>query len=160
VHDIVPGAHLTVVGRKPPARVLELAAQSPLITVTGTVPDVRPFFERAGVVVVPLRIGGGTRLKIYEGMSMGRATVSTTIGAEGLPVRDGEDIVLADAPADMAGAIAALLTDPARAQRIGDAAAVRVREEFSWSAATEVFARHCETIVSRRRGPSPLSAIA
>ncbi|MGQ0647616.1 MAG: glycosyltransferase [Gemmatimonadaceae bacterium] len=138
----VPDAHLTIVGRHPPERIRALAAGGQ-VTVTGTVPDVRPFLERAGVVVVPLRVGGGTRLKIYEGMAMGRATVSTTIGAEGLPIRHGDDILIADAPDEFASSVVQLLEHPSRADAIGSAAARRVREEFSWERASQVFEEIC-----------------
>lgn len=134
----VPDAHLTVVGRKPSGWLTALAA-SGHVTVTGTVPDVRPYLERAAVVVVPLRVGGGTRLKIFEGMAMERATVSTTIGAEGLPVGHGEDILIADSPQAFAEAVVALLEDPARADALGAAAAERVRREFSWEYAGRAF---------------------
>ncbi len=160
IREAHPLARLTVVGRNPPTRIQELAARHTHITVTGTVPDVRPYFERAGVIVVPLRVGGGTRLKIYEGMAIGRATVSTTIGAEVLPVRDGEDIILADSPAGMADAVAALLQNPARAAGVGQVAAEQVRREFSWAKATDVFERHCEVARSKRSGGPPVAVIA
>ncbi len=71
------------------------------VTVTGRVDDVRPYMRDAAVYIVPLRIGGGTRLKIFEAMAMGKAVVSTTVGAEGLPVTDGEHVLLADEPRDV-----------------------------------------------------------
>src|SRR6185437_13822916 len=92
----LPECSLTVVGRKPSEEILQLANDDPHITVTGTVPDVRPYLWQSSVSIVPLRIGGGTRLKIYEAMAARSPVVSTTIGAEGLTVSDGEDIRLAD----------------------------------------------------------------
>src|SRR5690348_2588741 len=83
-----PEVKFTVVGRNPTPAVRSLADRDPRVSVTGTVGDVRPYLERAGVFVVPLRVGGGTRLKIFEAMAMEKAIVSTSIGAEGLPVRD------------------------------------------------------------------------
>ena len=94
----VTGVRLLVVGRNPGAALTELAATRQDIVVTGRVDDVRPFIEQARCYIVPIRIGGGTRLKIFEAMAMGRPVVSTTIGAEGLPVADGTDLVLADTP--------------------------------------------------------------
>src|SRR6516162_6324246 len=96
IQERIPDARLTVVGRLPSRDMRALAARNPAIEVTGTVPDVRPYLERAAVSVVPLRIGGGTRLKIYEAMAMGIPVVSTAIGAEGLPVRHGEHLLIAD----------------------------------------------------------------
>lgn len=149
VRERVPGATLSVVGRTPSARVKSLAARHAGVTVTGTVPDVRPYLERAGVLVVPLRIGGGTRLKIYEGMSMGRPTVSTTIGAEGLPVRDGEEILIGDTPASFAAAVATCLADPSVGDALGARAAARVRRDFSWDGVARQFAATCAAVVER-----------
>jgi sugar transferase (PEP-CTERM/EpsH1 system associated) len=141
----VPDATLTIVGRNPSARVRALAEGRPYVTITGTVPDVRPFLEQAAVVIVPLRIGGGTRIKIYEAMGMERAVVSTTIGAEGLDVRDGEHILLADDPAAFAESVVALLREPARASAIGQSAATHVRTHFGWASVAEQFADRCLT---------------
>jgi sugar transferase (PEP-CTERM/EpsH1 system associated) len=144
----VPDATLTVVGRNPTASVRALDGARG-ITVTGSVPDVRPYIERAAAFVVPIRIGGGTRLKIYEAMAMERAVVSTAVGAEGLPVRDGVDAVLADAPEAFAAAVVDLLADPARAAAVGAAAAGMVRARFGWDAVTARFAADCEAAVAR-----------
>ena len=145
----VPAATLSVVGRNPSPRVKSLAARHTGVTVTGTVPDVRPYLERAGAIVVPLRIGGGTRLKIYEGMSMGRPTVSTTIGAEGLPVHHGAEILIADSATDFAEAVAGVLADPSSADALGQRAAARVRRDFSWDGVARQFAQTCAAVVER-----------
>lgn len=145
----VPAATLSVVGRNPSPRVKSLAARHTGVTVTGTVPDVRPYLERAGALVVPLRIGGGTRLKIYEGMSMGRPTVSTTIGAEGLPVHHGAEILIADSATDFAEAVAGVLADPSSADALGQRAAARVRRDFSWDGVARQFAQTCAAVVER-----------
>jgi sugar transferase (PEP-CTERM/EpsH1 system associated) len=136
----LPDATLTVVGRHPTARVRERAAAEPSIHVTGSVPDVRPFIERAAAFVVPIRVGGGTRLKIFEAMAMECPVVSTRVGAEGLPVRDGVDVLLADEPAAFADAVVALLRDPRRAAAVGGAAAAEVRARFGWDRVAERFA--------------------
>ncbi len=146
----VPGATLTVVGRNPPARIRALAERDPLVRVTGTVPDVRPYIERAAVFVVPLRIGGGTRLKIFEAMAMERAVVSTAVGAEGLPVNAGADILLADTPDAFAGAVAGLLEAPARADSLGTAAARLVRTSFGWDRVADIFADQCALAAGER----------
>ena len=134
-----PGATLTVVGRHPPAAIRDLAEHDPGVRVTGTVPDVRPYVERSALFVVPLRIGGGTRLKIFEAMAMERPVVSTTIGAEGLPVTDGQDIVLADTAGDFAAAVVRLLRNPAERQAVGQRAAAKVRAEHAWDRVADRF---------------------
>lgn len=139
VHAAEPAATLTVVGRHPPAAIRELAQRDRRVQVTGTVPDVRPHVERAALFVVPLRIGGGTRLKIFEAMAMERPVVSTAIGAEGLPVTDGRDIVLADSAADFAAAAVRLLRDPAERRAVGQRAAEKVRAEHSWDRVADRF---------------------
>src|SRR2546425_9044215 len=127
----VPQAEWWVVGRNPaPSLVRHLRSQG--IHVTGAVDDIRPYLAQAGLVVVPLRIGGGTRLKILEAWAMGKAVLSTSVGAEGLPVVDGENIALADAAECMAERAAALLSDAAQATRLGAAGRRVVEEHFSW----------------------------
>ena len=139
----VTGARLTVVGRSPSPGIRELAARNPAIEVTGTVTDVRPYLERAAVSVVPLRVGGGTRLKIYEMMGMGVPVVSTAIGAEGLPIRHGEHLLIADTAAEQVSAICELLTDPALAERLAANALRHLQEHCSWHAVAECFVAQC-----------------
>lgn len=145
----IPDVSLSIVGRNPTPGVRALANVASGIEVTGTVPDIRPYLERAAAILVPLRVGGGTRLKIFEAMAMERPIVSTTIGAEGLPVEDGTDICIADEPTAFAAAIVELLRDPARAARIGSTAARQVREQFGWARVTEQFAEACRATVDR-----------
>jgi glycosyltransferase involved in cell wall biosynthesis len=130
----VPRARFRVVGRDPHPRVKRLASES--VEVTGTVPSVVDHFREAAVVVVPLRMGGGTRIKIYEGMAMGKATVSTTVGAEGLDVEHGRDILLEDSPTDFARAIVTLLQEDDVRRRFEAAAAATARN-YDWSVITE-----------------------
>ena len=137
---------LTVVGRNPTER-LRRAANAAGVKVTGTVPDVRPHIARAAVYVVPLRIGGGTRLKIYEALAMGKAVVSTTIGAEGLPLEQGVHILRADEPTAFAEKIVELLQNPNLRQDLGRAGR-SLMEQFSWPNVAQVFERHCRTILS------------
>ncbi|MBI1765634.1 MAG: glycosyltransferase [Acidobacteria bacterium] len=129
VKQSVPNARFRVVGRNPHARIQRLAAAA--VEVTGTVPSVLEHLRAAAVFVVPLRIGGGTRLKIYEAMALGKATVSTTIGAEGLDVNHGQDILLADDPASFAQSTIALLQDAALRQQLEQAAAAQAAK-FDW----------------------------
>lgn len=156
----VPDASLSIVGRNPTAVVKALAGEAPAIVVTGTVPDIRPYLERAAAIIVPLRVGGGTRLKIFEAMAMERPIVSTTIGAEGLPVVDGTDIRIADDAAGFAAAVTALLRNPALGATLGNAAARQVREQFGWHRVTEQFAAACAATVEqvRRRRPAGRAA--
>ena len=115
----VPDATLCIVGRKPSRRLQDLASRVPNIQLTGWVEDVRPYLAQRAVCIVPLRIGGGTRLKIFEAMSMAKAVVSTSIGAEGLPVKNGEHLLMADEPASFAESTIRLLGNDSRRAEIG-----------------------------------------
>lgn len=129
----VPGVTLSIVGRAPTPAVRRLA-EIDGVEVTGRVDDVRAHIGRASVYVVPIRIGGGTRLKIFEAMAMGKAVVSTTVGAEGLPVTDGQDVVIADEPGAFAAAVVTLLGDSSRRQRLEQAARDLVVTQYDWAA--------------------------
>jgi sugar transferase (PEP-CTERM/EpsH1 system associated) len=128
-----PDVRLVIVGRSPTRSVEALASVDPAIVVTGRVDDVRPFMRDAAVYVVPLRIGGGTRLKIFEAMAMAKAVVSTSVGAEGLPVMHGEHVLLADEPRAFARDVVRLLRDTPRRHRLEAAASALVREHYDWS---------------------------
>jgi glycosyltransferase involved in cell wall biosynthesis len=126
-----PTARWIVVGKKPPADLLHWPEEDRNIEVTGFVDDVRAHLQRASVVVVPLRSGGGMRLKILEAMAAGKAVVSTPMGAEGISARDGEEIVLAGADRSFGVAVVRLLRDAAERKRIGKAARSWA-EGFGW----------------------------
>ena len=128
-----PQIKFYIVGKSPSPAIEVLAGQEPRIIVTGKVDDVRPFIEQAKVFVVPMRVGGGTRLKILEAMSMQKPVVSTTVGAEGIQYTDGKDIVLADRPQDFADQVIALLDDPSRAGRMGLSARKLVCDRYDWN---------------------------
>ena len=151
IKQSVPNVTLTVVGRNPYPGLVELSKRDSSVIVTGRVEDVRPYMEDAAIYVVPLRIGGGTRLKIYEAMAMEKAIVSTSIGAEGLPVTNGEEIVLADTPESFADAVVKLLKDQNLADDIGQRAAARVREEFGWDTVADSFAAICERAIGSHK---------
>lgn len=136
-----PECTVALVGRKPSAAVSALAEKDPRVIVTGTVDDVRPWLHGSPVSIVPLRIGGGTRLKIYEAMAAGVAVVSTTVGAEGLDVTDGETIRLADTPDAFAEACLQLLADDDGRARMARAGRELVADRYSWEAATDVMER-------------------
>jgi glycosyltransferase involved in cell wall biosynthesis len=134
-----PDCTVAIVGRAPAPDILALAKNDRRITVTGTVPDVRPWMWGASIAVVPLRIGGGTRLKIYEAMAAGTATVSTTIGAEGLDITHPENIRLADTPHAFANQCLTLLSDGAQRESLAAAALQLVTSRYSWDAITGEF---------------------
>jgi sugar transferase (PEP-CTERM/EpsH1 system associated) len=127
-----PDVTVSIVGRAPTPTVARLA-QQPGVVVTGQVDDVRPYMAEAAVYIVPLRIGGGTRLKIFEAMSMGNAVVSTTVGAEGLPVTNGAHLLLADEPASFAAAVVRLLRNIDERRRLGAAARALVTARYDWA---------------------------
>jgi glycosyltransferase involved in cell wall biosynthesis len=126
-----PAAKLFLVGQEPTAPVRALAAM-PGVTVTGTVPDVRPYLADAAVVVVPTRVSGGTRLKVLEALAMGKAVVSTSVGAEGLDLVPGRELVVADGAVAFADAVVALLRDPARRAELGAAGRAAVVARYDW----------------------------
>ncbi len=138
VNDILPAlakigvnATVDIVGRNPSSDLTALA-DDPAVNITGRVEDVRPYVEQAAVYVVPLRIGGGTRLKILEALAMKKAVVATSIGAEGLEVTDGENIMLADCPESFAEQIKQLLADKDLNRRLGEAGRTLVEERYGW----------------------------
>jgi sugar transferase (PEP-CTERM/EpsH1 system associated) len=114
----LPDVTFEMVGRSPAPALVEAAKDLPGVSLVGAVPDVRPYVRRAGVVVVPLLVGGGTRLKILEAFAMGKPVVSTSLGCEGIAVRQGRDIEIADAPEAFAAAVVALLGDDARRESL------------------------------------------
>ncbi len=139
----VPDATLTVVGRNPAPALVELGKSDPSLVITGRVDDVRPYMDQAAAYIVPLRIGGGTRLKIFEAMAMEKAVVSTTVGAEGLPLTDGVELLLADEPAAFADAVVKVLSDSSYALELGQRAASIVRKNYGWRQVTDSFVSIC-----------------
>jgi glycosyltransferase involved in cell wall biosynthesis len=135
IDRIRPGVTLTLVGYGTPSELESL--RRPNVVLTGMVPDVRPYLERAAVVVVPIRMGGGTRLKVVEALAMAKAVVSTTIGCEGLRVRDGEHLLKADDANSFASSVALLLSDTARAETLGRAGRALMVGEYSWQRSAE-----------------------
>lgn len=144
-----PDCSLTVVGRDPSPEILALAAADARIKVTGTVPDVRPYLWGSAVSIVPLRIGGGTRLKIYESMAARTAVVSTTTGAEGLIIDPPHNIRIADSPEDFAAQCIELLQNEDARQQQVESAWQMVALRFSW----DVIARQFEEILERHSDP-------
>ncbi len=135
IRHIQPNAHLYVVGKDPHSR-LSLLTQTPGITVTGFVDDVRPYIAAAAIYVVPLLTGGGTRLKVLEAMAMGKAIVSSRLGAEGIPVQDGRDLLMADTAAAFAHSVLTLLKSEAQVRQLGQSARRFVERHFDWRQVT------------------------
>jgi glycosyltransferase involved in cell wall biosynthesis len=158
VRERVPKATLSVVGRNPGER-LRREAQRAGVEVTGTVSDVREFVAAAAVYIVPLRIGGGTRLKIFEALAMGKAVVSTTIGAEGLPLQHGRNFLQADTPRAFADSVVALLQDPEQRERIGAAGRELVEAHYSWAQVATEFESLIETAVNESAEQSAGTAV-
>jgi polysaccharide biosynthesis protein PslH len=148
IRATVPAAKFQVVGRNPGLAIRRLASDS--IEIVGTVSSVVEYLHRAAVVVVPLRVGGGTRLKIYEAMAAAKAVVSTTIGAEGLDVTDGRDIVLADTADEFAAAVTRLLQH-AGERRALENRALATASRYDWSAVAE----QLESVLERAVRSSP-----
>lgn len=155
----VPDSTLTVVGRNPPASLVEMSKSDSSLIVTGRVDDVRPYIEKAAAYVVPLRIGGGTRLKIFEAMAMEKAVVSTTIGAEGLPLANGVELLLADEPQAFADAVVKVLTDASCAAELGRQAAANVRQNHGWEPVTDSFISICRQAKHPQLDPEAVSAM-
>ena len=137
----------TIVGRRPSRYLLKRLNSYPEVTVTGWVDDIRPYISSHMVYVIPLRIGGGTRIKAYEAMAMGKAVVSTKVGVEGLPVRHGEQLVIADEPRQFAAAVVGLLRNVDERKRLEVNARIFVESNFSWEKVAEVFERTCRNVV-------------
>jgi glycosyltransferase involved in cell wall biosynthesis len=146
---------LFVVGRRPSRKVLALAEASSAVKVTGAVDDIRPYVHNAAVYVVPLRIGGGTRIKIFEAMAMGSAVVSTSLGAEGLPVTHGKNILLADSSETFASHIVALMTNPLERERLGGAARNLVESSYGWPEVTKIFEQVLMKVVRASSAKDP-----
>lgn len=140
VHARRPDLEFVIVGSRPTEEILRLRDQ-PGITVTGTVDDVRPFYRSALAVVVPLRVGSGTRLKVLEAMAAGTPVISTTLGAEGLAVRHGEHLLIADSPYAMADAVAGLEAGSAEWKSLAANAHRLVRSQYDWSTIGESLRR-------------------
>jgi glycosyltransferase involved in cell wall biosynthesis len=146
----VPDLRVLIVGHMPPPEIVSLGSL-PGVTVTGSVPDVRPWLSRAWVQIVPLRLGGGSRLKIVESMASGVPVVSTTVGAQGLDVSDGVELMLADEPADFVRKTAMLLEDSELRLRMASTARSAVEEKYSWQGLGRRFAEFCADTVEVAR---------
>ena len=141
----VPEARFAAIGKFPTQHARDAAARDSAIEVPGFVDDVRPWVARAAIYIVPMRVGGGTRLKVLDAMAQGKAIVSTTLGAEGIEATAGEHLRVADEPEAFAQAIIGLLADPQARARLGAAARHRVEEKYSW----DVLGRKLEQVYAQ-----------
>jgi glycosyltransferase involved in cell wall biosynthesis len=146
IKRIIPTVQLTVVGRNPNQSLIKELAAYPEITVTGRVEDVRPFISSHSLYIIPLRIGGGTRIKAYEAMAMGKAVVTTAVGVEGLPVKNGEHVVVADDAEAFAQAIVKLLKQHELRNALAVSGMEFVRRNFGWKNAAQSFAEACRRV--------------
>lgn len=150
IHRLIPQSVFTIVGRNPGAAIRELTG-IPGIEVTGTVPDVRPYYSEAFAAVVPLRVGGGTRIKILESMAAGVPVVSTGQGAEGLAVTPGANCILAESFEDMRDAIVALSRDAGKAAGLARAGRDLVRQRYDWASLGEALAERLVSLIEGAR---------
>lgn len=132
-----PKATFCIAGKGPPPEVQSIADSDSSVTATGMVDDMRDYYNKAAVVVVPLRVGGGTRLKILEGMSMSKAIVSTSVGAEGIDHTNGEDILLKDTPEEFSTAVIAVMEHKALRQKLEVEGRKLVEAKYDWRAVSE-----------------------
>jgi len=145
-----PTLQFYVVGRHPTVEIKRLM-EAGAIHVTGYVDDVRTYLARAAVCVIPLRVGGGMRVKLLQAMAMAKPVVSTSIGAEGIAVEHGRHILLADSASDFADGVAGLLRDRGLQERLGQNARRLVAERYSWEAATDLLEQAYMDVVSAAR---------
>jgi sugar transferase (PEP-CTERM/EpsH1 system associated) len=145
-----PNLVFYIVGGDPPDEVRQLAG--PNVVVTGTVADVRPYVRRAAVFVVPLRMGGGTRLKVLEGLAMQKAMVSTSLGCEGIEVEDQTHLLIADDPATFAGAVLRLLEDATLGETLARAGRDLVDRRYRWERVVGDLEAFYDELVGRHPG--------
>ena len=150
----LPDARFTIVGRNPSPALVEQTKALRGVTCTGFVDDVRPWVHGAHAFVIPLRVGGGTRIKAFEAMAMGCPVVSTAIGIEGLDVEPGEHYLLRDSAADQARAVLELLRDPAQRNDLSQRARHCVEDRFGHRVAAQVFEQICLGALAERRARS------
>ncbi len=132
IRQDLPDAHFYVVGQSPHAR-LDVLHGQPGISITGLVPEILPYLQAASIFVVPLRMGSGTRLKVLEAMAVGCPIVSTRIGAQGLTVTDGRELLLADTAKEFAKAVVKLNGEPDAIESMGRAARQFVAQHYDWT---------------------------
>jgi glycosyltransferase involved in cell wall biosynthesis len=149
LRKINPDVKMTFVGTTPPKEIADVARVDGRVRVTGFVDDIRPYIDEAAVMVVPIRIGSGTRLKILDAMAMGKAIVSTSVGCEGLEVNNGKDILVADNPEDFANKTLELLKKPVIRINLGRNA-FKTAKTYDWNLITEIHELVYQHVMNRR----------
>jgi glycosyltransferase involved in cell wall biosynthesis len=145
-----PSSRMTVVGRDPPSSLISKMRERELNwRFTGYVDDIREHVRSAGVYVIPLRVGGGTRLKVYEAMAMGCPIVSTSIGVEGLPLTAGEHYLRADTASDFAAAMLRLMADGDLRMQLSTRARLFVEENSSYETVAKEFEQICDDTIAK-----------
>jgi glycosyltransferase involved in cell wall biosynthesis len=151
IRQRVPDAQLIAVGLEPPQEILNLEG----VQATGFVPDIRPYMAQAGSVIVPLRVGGGTRLKILDAMAMGKPIVSTTVGAEGIEATHGEHILLADHPQEFADCVVRLIEQPELRAQLGKNGRKLAEQKYDWDILARLMDQSLQQVVSDFRTAQP-----
>jgi len=149
----IPGLRLTIAGMNPTRSLHAAAAGDPDVRITGFVEEIRPLIAEAALYVCPIMDGGGTRLKLLDAMAMGKAIVATPLAAEGLDVRDGEELVISEFGEEFVAAVTALLADHQRRERLGQAARRKAVETYGWvSIGRDLFREYERVAQGRDRG--------
>lgn len=151
VKDNVPGVRFFAIGQRPSQRVLDAAAMDAAVLVPGHVSDVRSWVEQAAVYVVPMRVGGGTRLKVLDAMAQGKAIVSTSLGAEGIDASNKTHFMLADDAQAFAATVVDLIGRPERRRELGDAARACVESRYAWRILGQQLGAAYARVVAERR---------
>ncbi len=158
VREVVPDVQVRLVGANPPDDVRALAGNG--VTVTGTVPDVRPFIHRAAVYVSPLRFGTGVKNKVLAALAMGKAVVATPESCAGLDVTSGEHLLVGESPDALAAHIVALLTDPSRRCLLGSAGRKLVVQKYQWTALAKQLEELLESLLAERKDTPDESSLS
>lgn len=153
-----PDARFDIVGQDPPAELLQRAQQDPGLRIHGYVDDIRPLVSKAAVYVVPIRVGGGTRLKVLDALAQGKAIVSTSVGCEGIQVTNGADILIEDEPDAFGRRVVALLNDPPRRRELGARARRLAESRYDWGPIGESLTQVYERAITLRRRASGRAA--
>jgi glycosyltransferase involved in cell wall biosynthesis len=149
IRALHPSVGLLIVGKNPPADVVSLAHTIPNVIVTGYVPDVRPYFCAANIVIVPLRLGAGVRIKIMEAMAASKAIVSSSIGFEGLPIQPGLHLLQADTPSEFANAVCSLIMDTKLRSQLEKEAAAAAVKLFDYNISLSIMESELQKLTKR-----------
>ena len=150
IKSAVPGVKFYVIGQDPTREILNFARSDPSVVVTGFVDDIRPYVAKSAVYVVPIRVGGGTRLKVLDALAQGKAIVSTSVGCEGIEVTDGKDIRIEDTVEGFVRSTIELLNDDNSRRSLGRAARELAESRYSWEGIGKVLNEVYEDVVATK----------